>query len=76
MGPEVMKNTDPLEQLLGLSGDDRPPVDQKSNAAGRPEAGRGLLIGQVPEVGGVGDSVHQLLSSVNSSGISLDTLSR
>ncbi|KAM9357390.1 protein ABHD18 [Symphorus nematophorus] len=76
MGPEVLKNTDSLEQLLSLSGEDRPSLGQNPNAAGGAEAARSLLIGQVPEGGGAGDSVHQLLSSVNSSGMSLDALPR
>ncbi|XP_037636142.1 protein ABHD18 [Sebastes umbrosus] len=68
MGPDFAKNMDSLEHLLGLSGDQNP------KAGGEAEAGRGLLIGGVPEGGGA--SVDQLLSSVNSSGMSLDTLPR
>ncbi|XP_033489020.1 protein ABHD18 [Epinephelus lanceolatus] len=74
MGPEFSKNVDPLEHLLGLSGDDRASVAQNSKAGGEAEAERGLLIGGSPEGGRA--RVDQLLSSVNSSGMSLDTLPR
>lgn len=74
MGPEFSKNVDPLEHLLGLSGDDRASVAQNSKAEGEAEAERGLLIGGSPEGGRT--RVDQLLSSVNSSGMSLDTLPR
>lgn len=74
MGPEFAKTVDSLEHLLGLSGDERASVGQSSKAGGEPKAGRGLLIGGGPEGGS--SSVDQLLSSVNSSGMSLDTLPR
>ncbi|XP_042274807.1 protein ABHD18 [Thunnus thynnus] len=74
MGQELVKNSpgsvDSLEHLLGLSGDDNASEAKYSKAGGEAEAGRGLLIG------GPGDKVDQLLSSVNSSGINLDTLPR
>lgn len=76
MGPELVKNTDSLEHLLGLSGDDRASVGKNSKAGGEAEARRGLLIGGGSEGGGAGDRVDQFLSSVNSSGTSLDTLLR
>ncbi|XP_044061791.1 protein ABHD18 isoform X1 [Siniperca chuatsi] len=75
MGPELVKNADSLEHLLGLSGHDRASVGQNSRAGGEAEAGRGLLIGGGPEGGGAGDRVDQFLS-VNSSGTSLDALPR
>lgn len=68
MGPDFAQNVDSLEHLLGLSGDQNP------KAGGEAETGRGLLIGGGPEGGRA--SVDQLLSSVNSSGMSLDTLPR
>lgn len=74
MGPDLLKNVDTLEHLLGLSGDDRVSVGQNCKAGGETEAGRGLLIGT--EGGGAGDRVDQLLSSVNSNGMSLGTLPR
>lgn len=74
MGPDFAKNMESLEHLLGLSGDDRASAGQNPKAGGEAEAGRGLLIGGGPEGGGA--SVDQLLSSVNSSGMSLDTLPR
>ncbi|XP_051277210.1 protein ABHD18 isoform X2 [Dicentrarchus labrax] len=73
MGPELMKNTDSLEHLLGLSGEDSVSVGHNSKAGGEAEAGRDLLIGKGPEGGGARDRVHQFLSSVNSSGTSLET---
>lgn len=76
MGPELVKNAGSLEHLLGLSGDDGASVGKNSKARGEAEAGRGLWIGGGPEGGGAGDRVDQFLSSVNSSGTSLDTLPR
>ncbi|XP_040904429.1 protein ABHD18 [Toxotes jaculatrix] len=67
MGPELVKNVDSVEHLLGLSGGER---------GGKSEAGRGLLIGGCLESGGARDRVDHLLSSVNSGGTSLDSLSR
>lgn len=67
MGPELGKNADCLEHLLGLSGDDGASVGKNS------KAGRGLLIGGGPEGGGARGSLDQLLSSVNCRGTSLDT---
>ncbi|XP_034738956.1 protein ABHD18 isoform X2 [Etheostoma cragini] len=72
MGPEFAKNVDSSENLFVLSRDDRVSLGQNSKPGGDAEAGRGLLIG-----GGLeGDSakVDQLFSSMNSSGLSLDTL--
>ncbi|XP_032366522.1 protein ABHD18 isoform X2 [Etheostoma spectabile] len=72
MGPEFAKNVDSSENLLVLSGDNRVSLGQNSKPGGEAEAGRGLFIG-----GGLeGDSakVDQLFSSVNSNGMSLDTL--
>ncbi|KAK2903779.1 hypothetical protein Q8A73_010436 [Channa argus] len=61
MSPELVKNVDSIEHLLGLSG-------------GQAEAGRGLLIGGGPEGDRAGDRMdHLLSSSVNSYGTSLDT---
>ncbi|KAA8579396.1 hypothetical protein FQN60_018673 [Etheostoma spectabile] len=74
MGPEFAKNVDSSENLLVLSGDNRVSLGQNSKPGGEAEAGRGLFIG-----GGLeGDSakVDQLFSSVNSNGMSLDTLAR
>ncbi|XP_034738957.1 protein ABHD18 isoform X3 [Etheostoma cragini] len=74
MGPEFAKNVDSSENLFVLSRDDRVSLGQNSKPGGDAEAGRGLLIG-----GGLeGDSakVDQLFSSMNSSGLSLDTLAR
>lgn len=80
MGQELMKSSpggvDSLEHLLGLSGDDRASEAQYSKAGGEAEAGRGLLIGGDPGRGRAGDKVDQLLSSLNSSGTSLDNLPR
>ncbi|XP_035525298.1 protein ABHD18-like [Morone saxatilis] len=75
MGPELMKNTDSLEHLLGLSREDSGSVGHNSKAGGEAEAERDLLIGKGPEGGGARDRVPQFLSSVNSSGTSLETLS-
>ncbi|XP_028445057.1 protein ABHD18 isoform X2 [Perca flavescens] len=72
MGPEFAKNVDSSEHLLVLSGDDRATVGLNSKAGGEAEAGRGLFIGGGLEGGSA--RVDQLLSSVNSSGMSLDTL--
>ncbi|XP_042349068.1 protein ABHD18 [Plectropomus leopardus] len=74
MGPEFTKNVDSLEHLLGLSGGARASMGQSSKAGGEAEAGRGLLIGGGPAGGGA--RVDQLLSSVNSSGMSMDTQPR
>ncbi|XP_028445056.1 protein ABHD18 isoform X1 [Perca flavescens] len=74
MGPEFAKNVDSSEHLLVLSGDDRATVGLNSKAGGEAEAGRGLFIGGGLEGGSA--RVDQLLSSVNSSGMSLDTLPR
>lgn len=74
MGPELGKNADSLGHLLGLCGDDRASAGQNSKAVGEAQVGRGLLIGT--EGGGSGDREDQFLSSVNSSGTSLDTLPR
>ncbi|CAK6979934.1 protein ABHD18 [Scomber scombrus] len=72
MGQGLLKNSpgsvDSLEQLLGLSTDDKTSQAQYSKAEGKAEAGRGLLIR------GSGDKVDQLLSSVNSCGVNFDTL--
>ncbi|XP_073342532.1 protein ABHD18 isoform X2 [Pagrus major] len=76
MGPELVKNADSLEHLLGLSGDDRESVGPKFKAGGEAEAGQGLLIGKGSEGGRAGDRVYQFLSSVNSRGTSLDSLLR
>ncbi|XP_071363014.1 protein ABHD18 isoform X2 [Trachinotus anak] len=65
MGQDFGRNVDSIEHLLGLSGGDRASVDQYSKAGGEAEGGQGLLFG-----GG------HLLSSVNSSGTSLDSLPR
>ncbi|XP_045887065.1 protein ABHD18 [Micropterus dolomieu] len=75
MGPELVKNTDTLEHLLGLSEVDKASLGQNSKAGGKAEAGRGLLIGGGPEGAGAGDRLDQFLS-VNSSGTSLGTLPR
>ena len=61
MGPELVRNADTLEHLLGLSGDDRESVGPKFRTGGEAEAG---------------DGVHQFLSAVNDRGTSLDTLPR
>ncbi|XP_039670254.1 protein ABHD18 isoform X3 [Perca fluviatilis] len=74
MGPEFAKNVDSSEHLLVLSGGDRATVGLNSKAGGEAEAGRGLFIGGGLEGGSA--RVDQLLSSVNSSGMSLDTLPR
>ncbi|XP_078117180.1 protein ABHD18 isoform X5 [Sander vitreus] len=74
MGPEFAKNVDSSEHLLVLSGDDRATVGLNSKAGGEAEAGRGLFIGGGLKGGSA--RVDQLLSSVNSSGMSLDTLPR
>lgn len=74
MGPEFVKNFDSLEHLLGLSGDDRASVGQNSKAGGEAVAGQGLFIGEDPEEGRA--RVDRLLSSANSSGMTLDTLPR
>ncbi|XP_075948196.1 protein ABHD18 [Anarhichas minor] len=71
MGPDFTKNVDSLEHLLGLSGDVRASVGHNSKAGGDAEAGQGLLIGAGPEGGGT--RVDQLLSSGNSTGMSLGT---
>ncbi|XP_070818830.1 protein ABHD18 isoform X2 [Chaetodon trifascialis] len=78
MGPELVKNVDTLEHLLGLSEDDRASVGQNSilKAGGETQDGQGLLTGKGPEEGRAGHKVHQFLSSVNSCGTSLDTLTR
>ncbi|XP_053179816.1 protein ABHD18 [Scomber japonicus] len=72
MGQGLLKKSpggmDSLEQLLGLSTDDKTSQAQYSKAGGEAEAGRGLLIR------GSGDKVDQLLSSVNSCGVNFDTL--
>ncbi|XP_031695379.1 protein ABHD18 [Anarrhichthys ocellatus] len=71
MGPDFTKNVESLEHLLGLSGDVRVSVGHNSKAGGDAEAGQGLLIGAGPEGGGT--RVDQLLSSGNSTGMSLGT---
>lgn len=72
MAQEFVKNSPggvgSLEQLLGLSGDDRASVGHYSKAGREADTGPGLLIGGGPGVGGAGDGVDQLLSSVNSLG--------
>lgn len=76
MVPELVKNVDSLEHLLGLSEDDRASVGQNSKARGEIQDGQGLLIGKGSAESRAGDRVHQFLSSVNSCGRSLDTLPR
>ncbi len=76
MGPELVKNAASLEHLLGLSGDDRASVGKNSKAGGKAEAGRGRLIDGDSEGGYAGDRLDQFLSSANSTGTSLDTLTR
>ncbi|XP_070769108.1 protein ABHD18 [Enoplosus armatus] len=76
MGPELVKNADSLEHLLGLSGDGRASAGQNFKAGGEAEAGRGLLIDGCPEGGGAGDRLNQFLSSVSGSETSLNTLQR
>ncbi|XP_039975147.1 protein ABHD18 isoform X2 [Xiphias gladius] len=72
MGPELAKNVDSMEHLLGPSGGDRVSLDQYSKAGGEAEIGQGLLIGG----GRARDRGDHLLSSVNSSGASLDSVPR
>ncbi|XP_059202249.1 protein ABHD18 [Centropristis striata] len=71
VGREFAKSVDSLEHLLGLSGDDRVSAGQSSKAGRETEAGPGLFFDGGPEGGRA--RVDQLLSSVSSSGMSLDT---
>lgn len=74
MGQDLVKNSpgsvDSLEYLLGLSGDDKMSQAQFSEARGEAEACGGLLIR------GSANKVDQLLSSVKSSRVNLDSLPR
>ncbi len=76
MGPELVKNVDSLEHLLGLSRNERVSVGQNSKAGGGAKAGQGGLIGEGPEESWIGSRAQQFLSSVNSNGPSLDSLPR
>nr|XP_046262244.1 protein ABHD18 isoform X2 [Scatophagus argus] len=74
MDPELVKNADSLDHLCGLSGDDRASMGKNSKAAREVETEHRLYIGKGPER--VGAGVHQLLSSVNISGMNIDSLPR
>lgn len=76
MDPELVKNADPLEHLLSLSGNDRLSAGPNSKAGGEAEAMQVLLIDKGSKGVRAGDRVHQFLSSVNSSGTNLDTQPR
>ena len=76
MGPEMVKSVDSMEHLLALSGGDTALLDQYSEAGEEAEIGSSQLIGRGPEGCRPGDRVDHLLSSVKSSGASLDCLPR
>lgn len=76
MGHAIMKSSNSIEHLLGLSRGDKTSMDGFSNAGRESVAGNDFLFGGSPAGGGAGDRVEHLLSSVNSRGTSMDSLPR
>lgn len=76
MGPELVKNVDSFEHLLGLPGADRASVGQSPKDRGEAEAVQGLLVDGGPDGTGPGDRIDHLFSSLNGHGTSLETLPR
>lgn len=75
-GPELLRNAESLERLLGMSGVDKTSMGRNTEARGEPETGGGLFIGKYPKGSSHGDRLHQILSPMNSCGTSLDILPR
>ncbi|XP_029917634.1 protein ABHD18 isoform X2 [Myripristis murdjan] len=80
MGQDLVKNSpgcwDTMESILGLNEADNASAGPYSRAGGDTEAQQRLLIGGGPVRCPSGSRLDQLLSSMNSSGRSLDTLPR